>query len=138
MPPPEVKVPSVFSGLSGRVALEGRGESLQHGHAHGLAPGSEPGHRQKGAPRGVSWLPFEAGGSPAPASRGSCGGSPGASREENQALEPTRWGFLWPLLASGGGTWMDLWNRVLTEGSRGDGRGGGCEALQVGLLSPCL
>lgn len=79
----------------------------------------------------VSRLPFEAGGSPAPASRGSCGRSPGARGKENQALEPTRHGFLWLPLAGGGGTWMDLWNSVQTVG-------GGCETLQVGLLPPHL
>ena len=79
----------------------------------------------------VSRLPFEAGGSPAPASWGSCGGSPGVSGKENQALEPTRHGFLWLPLAGGGGTWMDLWNSIQTTG-------GGCETLQVGLLPPHL
>lgn len=136
--PPEAKVSSIFSSVSGQVALEGRGESLQHDCARGLAAGSEPGHRQKGPPRGVSRLPFEAGGGPAPASRGSCGGSPRASGEENRALEPTRRGFLWPLLAGGGSTWMDLWNRVQTLEGCGGGRGGGCETLQVGLLLPHL
>lgn len=64
----------------------------------------------------VSRLPFEAGGSPAPASWGSCGGSPGVSGKENQALEPTRHGFLWLPLAGGGGTWMDVWDSVQTTG----------------------
>ena len=115
VPLPEAKVPSVFSGLSGQVALEGREGSFSMVAPLAWLRALSRGTGRK-EPCMVSRLPFEAGGSRAPASWGSCGGSPGVSGKENQALEPTRHGFLWLPLAGGGGTWMDLWNSVPDHG----------------------